>query len=115
LETGLYYNRFRYYSPSEGCYTQPDPIGLAGNNPTLYLYVRNTNRDLDIFGLAPWDFNVWFNSATPEEVRQNITAVKRQLRNDGGMHELFPVSLAPKARELGTNLLNSNKKSHNIF
>ena len=21
-ETGLYYNRFRYYSPEEGCYTQ---------------------------------------------------------------------------------------------
>ena len=25
-ETGLYYNRFRYYSPEEGCYTQQDPI-----------------------------------------------------------------------------------------
>ena len=23
-ETGLYYNRFRYYSPEEGCYTQQD-------------------------------------------------------------------------------------------
>ncbi|MFY0519810.1 RHS repeat-associated core domain-containing protein [Lysinibacillus sp. UGB7] len=29
-ETGLYYNRFRYYSPEQGQYTQPDPIGLAG-------------------------------------------------------------------------------------
>ncbi|WP_369075726.1 RHS repeat domain-containing protein [Lysinibacillus sphaericus] len=34
-ETGLYYNRFRYYSPNEGIYTQIDPIGLAGGNPTL--------------------------------------------------------------------------------
>ncbi len=36
---GLYYNRFRYYDPSLGQYTQQDPIGLAGGNPTLYGYV----------------------------------------------------------------------------
>lgn len=34
-ETGLYYNRFRYYNPETGQYTQQDPIGLAGGNPTL--------------------------------------------------------------------------------
>ncbi|MDU7472159.1 MAG: RHS repeat-associated core domain-containing protein [Paenibacillus macerans] len=28
-ETGLYYNRFRYYSPNEGIYTQQDPIGCG--------------------------------------------------------------------------------------
>ena len=39
---GLYYNRFRYYDPSLGQYTQQDPIGLAGGNPTLYGYVFNT-------------------------------------------------------------------------
>ena len=51
-ETGLYYNRFRYYSPNEGIYTQQDPIGLAGNNPTLYGYVRDSNIEIDLFGLA---------------------------------------------------------------
>ncbi|WP_346234456.1 RHS repeat-associated core domain-containing protein [Lysinibacillus telephonicus] len=50
-DTGLYYNRFRYYSPSEGMYTQVDPIGLAGENPTLYGYVQDTNVWLDVFGL----------------------------------------------------------------
>ena len=35
-ETGLYYNRYRYYSPDEGMYISQDPIGLAGGNPTLY-------------------------------------------------------------------------------
>ena len=34
-ETGLYYNRFRYYDPNTGGYISQDPIGLAGNNPTL--------------------------------------------------------------------------------
>ena len=51
-ETGLYYNRFRYYSPAEGIYTQPDPIGLAGKNPTLYVYADNPNLWIDPFGLS---------------------------------------------------------------
>lgn len=50
-EIGLYYNRFRYYDPSLGQYTQQDPIGLAGGNPTLYGYVFNTMWELDPFGL----------------------------------------------------------------
>ncbi|MBQ3163107.1 MAG: AHH domain-containing protein [Lachnospiraceae bacterium] len=50
-ETGLYYNRFRYYDPETGQYTQQDPIGLAGGNPTLYGYVYNTLGEIDPFGL----------------------------------------------------------------
>jgi RHS repeat-associated protein len=52
-ETGLYYNRFRYYSPDEGIYLSKDPIGLAGNNPTLYGYVKDVNSRFDVFALAP--------------------------------------------------------------
>ncbi len=37
------YNRFRYYSPQIGIYISSDPIGLAGNNPTLYGYVGVVN------------------------------------------------------------------------
>jgi len=51
-ETGLAYNRFRYYSPEEGMYISQDPIGLAGQNPTLYGYVKDPNSWIDIFGLA---------------------------------------------------------------
>jgi RHS repeat-associated protein len=42
-ETGLYYNRFRYYDADGGCYVSQDPIGLAGGNPTLYGYVGDLN------------------------------------------------------------------------
>ena len=34
-------------------YTQRDPIGLAGGNPTVYGYVKNTLSQIDPFGLIP--------------------------------------------------------------
>ena len=48
---GLYYNRFRWYDSNAGNYISQDPIGLAGNNPTLYGYVFDTNSQVDVFGL----------------------------------------------------------------
>ncbi|MEC1180004.1 RHS repeat-associated core domain-containing protein [Metasolibacillus meyeri] len=50
IEIGLYYNRFRYYDPDQGIYTQQDPIGLNGGL-VLYGYVHNTNTWVDVFGL----------------------------------------------------------------
>ncbi|MCL1989471.1 MAG: RHS repeat-associated core domain-containing protein, partial [Defluviitaleaceae bacterium] len=52
--TELYYNRHRYYDPQLGQYITQDPIGLAGNNPTLYGYVSNPNVWIDPFGLNPF-------------------------------------------------------------
>ena len=38
-ETGLHYNRHRYYDPSQGRYLSLDPIGLAGGvNLVGYVY-----------------------------------------------------------------------------
>lgn len=38
-ETGLYYNRFRYYDPSSCQYLSPDPIGMAGGfRPQAYVH-----------------------------------------------------------------------------
>ncbi|CAA0224537.1 conserved hypothetical protein [Tenacibaculum maritimum] len=51
IETGLYYNRFRYYSPDTGTYISQDPIGLLGNNPNFYAYVSDVNIEVDFFGL----------------------------------------------------------------
>jgi RHS repeat-associated protein len=50
-ETGLAYNRFRYYSPGEGMYISQDPIGLAGGNATVYAYIRDSNQFVDPYGL----------------------------------------------------------------
>ena len=51
IETELVYNYKRYYSQETGAYISQDPIGLAGNNPTLYGYVKNPNAWVDVFGL----------------------------------------------------------------
>ena len=51
-ETGLYYNRFRYYDPNAGSYISQDPIGLAGGSLILYMYVSNSNNLIDPFGLS---------------------------------------------------------------
>jgi RHS repeat-associated protein len=50
-ETGLYYNRFRYYDPQSGQYISQDPIRLAGGMP-MYSYVRDTTRAIDSLGLS---------------------------------------------------------------
>ncbi|RQO29718.1 type IV secretion protein Rhs [Taibaiella sp. KBW10] len=50
-ETGLCYNRFRYYDPNSGLYLSQDPIRLRGGL-ALYGYVHDTNNWLDVLGLS---------------------------------------------------------------
>jgi RHS repeat-associated protein len=50
VETGLYYNRYRYYTPEEGMYISQDPIGLNGGM-ALYGYVHDPNSWIDPLGL----------------------------------------------------------------
>ncbi|USD20645.1 DUF6531 domain-containing protein [Microbulbifer variabilis] len=50
-ETGLHYNRFRYYDPQVGEFTQQDPVGLLGGSNN-YRYVPNPVRWIDPFGLT---------------------------------------------------------------
>ena len=53
VETGLHYNRFRYYDPEVGRFIHQDPIGLLGGN-NLYQYAPNPTGWLDFFGLSCW-------------------------------------------------------------
>ncbi|WP_394816803.1 putative T7SS-secreted protein [Streptomyces lonegramiae] len=51
-ETGLHYNRFRYYDPETARYTSPDPLGLAAA-PNPVAYVANPHAWVDPLGLCP--------------------------------------------------------------
>ncbi|WP_394427444.1 RHS repeat-associated core domain-containing protein [Vreelandella stevensii] len=49
-ESGLYYNRHRYYDPQQGRYISQDPIGLVGGD-NLYQYAAAPNLEVDPLGL----------------------------------------------------------------
>jgi RHS repeat-associated protein len=49
-ETGLHYNRYRYYDPTAGVYISPDPLAELGGL-RAYGYVGDTLIGLDPFGL----------------------------------------------------------------
>ncbi|CAM2005876.1 RHS repeat-associated core domain-containing protein [Acanthopleuribacter pedis] len=50
-ESGLSYNRFRYYSAEDGLFLSPDPLGFAAG-PFRYRYAPNPLNFIDPFGLA---------------------------------------------------------------
>ncbi|MFV9652586.1 RHS repeat-associated core domain-containing protein [Pseudomonas citrulli] len=50
-ESGLHYNRHRYYNPDIGCYLTPDPVKLAGGI-NAYQYVPNPTGWVDPLGLS---------------------------------------------------------------
>lgn len=50
-ETGLHYNRYRYYDPEVGRFISQDPIGLAGGL-NVYQYAPNPVQWIDPLGLA---------------------------------------------------------------
>ncbi|HKN02851.1 MAG TPA: PAAR-like domain-containing protein [Buttiauxella sp.] len=57
-ESGLHYNRFRYYDTETGQYISADPIGLAGGvNP--YGYVHNPLSWVDPLGLSNLPVTYW--------------------------------------------------------
>jgi RHS repeat-associated protein len=51
-DTGLHYNRFRYYDPRLGRYLENDPAGTRGG-VNLYAYAANPLVQVDILGLHP--------------------------------------------------------------
>jgi RHS repeat-associated protein len=74
VETGLHYNRFRYYDSESGRYVNKDPIGLAGGlNP--YEYTHNPINWVDPLGLSP-------SRRTPPEGRAERDAMRDMAYED---------------------------------
>ena len=81
-ETGLYYNRFRYYNPESGGYISQDPIGLAGNNPNVYAYTKDVNEQVDLLGLSACEKLKNLRSTSPFHIPGNAR-VKAQVKAGG--------------------------------
>ena len=56
--TGLHYNRYRYFDPDLGMFISRDPIGLVGGN-NVFQYAPNPISWIDPWGLAPFKGQNW--------------------------------------------------------
>ncbi|NUR84695.1 MAG: RHS repeat protein [Nonomuraea sp.] len=72
-ESGLHYNRFRYYDPDIAQYLSSDPLGLAGGR-WPHGYVLNPLTWLDPLGLTPRPTGVPLPPALPfsRDTRMNV-------------------------------------------
>jgi RHS repeat-associated protein len=67
-ETGLHYNRYRYYEPYSGRFTSKDPIGLAGGL-NFHEYAPNTTAWID-----PWGLQRRKNLTLPQLLNTSLAA-----------------------------------------
>jgi RHS repeat-associated protein len=67
-ETGLHYNRYRYYDPQVGRFISKDPIGFAGGL-NVYAYAPNPVGWVDPFGLARVYRNAPYHGATDNPIK----------------------------------------------
>ncbi|SMC29054.1 RHS repeat-associated core domain-containing protein [Andreprevotia lacus DSM 23236] len=68
-ETGLHYNRHRYYDPVIGRFVSKDPIGLAGGL-NIYQYAPNAVQWIDPLGLKGFFKRCSFNA--PSGKKHNV-------------------------------------------
>ncbi|MDK2126921.1 RHS repeat-associated core domain-containing protein, partial [Parachitinimonas caeni] len=74
-ETGLHYNRFRYYDPDLGRFVSQDPIGLLGGN-NFFEYALNPTGWVDPLGLAACNPRINIKKLFKGEVRQKKNGLK---------------------------------------
>jgi RHS repeat-associated protein len=111
-ETGLYYNRFRYYDPEAGIYISQDPIRLMGGMQ-LYGYVNDPTIKVDIFGLSSFDpFSVGELTDFPKDIMfgqnrcaPNFSSIGSQAADEIVGQPVRAVGEAMKAGKLDPNLL----------
>jgi RHS repeat-associated protein len=73
-ETGLHYNRYRYYDPQIGRYISQDPAGNLPH-PNLYRYAHNPILGIDPYGLHTVNNATWYpgDGSPPTSLGNNGT------------------------------------------
>ena len=81
-ETGLHYNRQRYYDPARGEYLTPDPPGTR-DGPNPYSYVRyNPLRYIDPEGLVLFAFDGTNNDERNPNTLSNVVRFRDLYQSD---------------------------------
>ena len=83
-ETGLHYNRYRYYDPRVGRFISKDPISYAGGL-NLYAYAPNPTGWVDPLGLARCKCEVGAdtNRRSPEPIYKTTKDAKKAAESLG--------------------------------
>ena len=102
-ESGLAYNRFRYYDPESACYISSDPIGLQGGE-TPYAYVFNPTDWLDPWGLTK----------TPTYVLKKLWKNETGISPSGYIHHGLPEQLSDKFKKLANLDVNNPKYFYDL-
>ena len=90
VETGLHYNRFRYYDSDVGMFIQRDPIGLLGGN-NVFQYAPNPVQWTDPWGLSCTKAKpTKYHKRTVNEVEK----MRKTFEKSGGRREKFLKHLA---------------------
>jgi RHS repeat-associated protein len=114
-ETGLYYNRFRYYDCDTGSYLSQDPIRLASGEPNLYSYVNNPNIWIDSLGLNKNTIQT-SRAARRESMRQAGIPTSQQpisqSRNTSGYEYTYEVPKSGGGTELKSVQQQTMDRSH---
>ncbi|MCU7311581.1 RHS domain-containing protein, partial [Escherichia albertii] len=92
-ESGLYYNRNRYYDPLQGRYITQDPIGLEGGW-NLYQYPLNPTTEIDPLALCGEDSieqsgPSWFIADPMDKYRQQAVMGLTKWWNDTAPQRTF--------------------------
>ena len=88
-ETGLHYNRYRYYDPNIAKFISQDPIGLLGGT-NLYQYAPNPLIWIDPLGLSNVTVGRWMG---PSEYNQMTSTGKVVQSYTGTTHVASPASV----------------------
>ncbi|OZG72961.1 hypothetical protein BTA51_13460 [Hahella sp. CCB-MM4] len=80
-ETGLYYNRYRYYDPDAGQYIRQDPLGLRGGL-NAHSYVKDPISEVDPFGLSANLFDLKIGQIHPQTQNEILAVVEEGSKAD---------------------------------
>ena len=104
IETGLHYNRFRYYDSDVGMFISRDPIGLLGGS-NVFQYAPNPVMWIDPFGLAKTPTRTlqknWENYVGSKHIHSDI-------------HHGFPEEYASRFNKLAGIDVNNPKYYYNL-
>ncbi|WP_321845473.1 RHS repeat-associated core domain-containing protein, partial [Paraburkholderia bannensis] len=88
-ETGLHYNRHRYYDPDSGRFISKDPIGLAGG-VNAYRYAPNPVQWVDPLGLTCTGTATinWYDNRSPDNAYGHYSIATQNGNNILETHQL---------------------------